>query len=260
MKKLTIAISSILLSTAVFAADAPTTTASSAKAESNGLDMSKVSYLIGRGVGEQLSKGKITIDQANFDKGLQSALAGQKSEIPEAKAQQIMQAFQKEMMEKMQKAQIEAATNNLKLANDFQQAIAKVDGIKEVDGSKGVYIQVLKQGDGAQPTKSDSVTVNYRGTTPTQAYADDKEAAIKTIQEGNLIGDQFDSSYDRGTPATFPLSGVVKCWQDAIPQMKVGEKAIVYCAPDTAYGTSGNAAIGPNQLLSFQVELLKVNS
>lgn len=260
MKKLTIAISSILLSTAVFAADAPTTTASSAKAESNGVDMGKVSYIIGRGVGEQLSKGKITIDQANFDKGLQSALAGQKSEIPEAKAQQIMQAFQKEMMEKMQKAQIEAATNNLKLANDFQQAIAKVDGIKEVDGSKGVYIQVLKQGDGAQPTKSDSVTVNYRGTTPTQAYADDKEAAIKTIQEGNLIGDQFDSSYDRGTPATFPLSGVVKCWQDAIPQMKVGEKAIVYCAPDTAYGTSGNATIGPNQLLSFQVELLKVNS
>ncbi|XSZ47254.1 FKBP-type peptidyl-prolyl cis-trans isomerase N-terminal domain-containing protein [Francisella noatunensis] len=95
MKKLTIAISSILLSTAVFAADAPTTTANSAKAESNGVDMGKVSYLIGRGVGEQLSKGKITIDQANFDKGLQSALAGQKSEIPEAKAQQIMQAFQR---------------------------------------------------------------------------------------------------------------------------------------------------------------------
>ncbi|XSZ47868.1 FKBP-type peptidyl-prolyl cis-trans isomerase [Francisella noatunensis] len=74
------------------------------------------------------------------------------------------------------------------------------------------------------------------------------------------MSDQFDSSYHRGTPATFPLSGVVKCWQDAIPQMKVGEKAIVYCAPDTAYGTSGNAATGPNQLLSFQVELLKVNS
>lgn len=254
MKKLAVIISATLLSSAVFADTKPTT-----DTDSTAVDMSKVSYLMGRNMGEQLEKSKISLDQENFTKGLQSALYGEKSEISDKDAQQIMQAFQKEMMEKMQKAEKEQADANLKLSNNFEEALTELDNVKAVDGAKGVYIQTLKEGDGAQPTKDDTVTVNYRGTTPSQAYADDKDGSIKTIEEGNQIGNEFDSSYTRGEPATFPLNGVVKCWQEAITQLKVGSKAIVYCSPDTAYGEQDVPNIGPNQILSFQVELLKID-
>ena len=256
MKKLAVLISASLLSTAVFA-DTESKTVAEQTATST-VDMNKVSYLIGRNMGEQLAQGQVDLDQGNFTKGLQSALAGKDSDISEKDATAIMEAFQKEMMEKMQKLEKVKADANLKASNTFQEAISKVDNIKAVPDSNGVYIQTLKEGDGQQPTKDDTVTVNYKGTTPSEAYASDNEGSLKAIEAGNLIGSEFDSSYKRNEPTTFPLSGVVKCWQEAITQMKVGSEAIVYCSPNTAYGSQDVPNIGPNQLLSFQVELLKV--
>jgi FKBP-type peptidyl-prolyl cis-trans isomerase FklB len=260
MKKLAVLISASLLSTAVFADtdNKPVTTQATPVAAPT-VDMSKVSYLIGRGMGEQLEKGKVDLDQDSFTKGLQSALAGKDSDIAKKDADTIMEAFQKEMTAKMEKLEKAKADANLKASNTFQEAISKVENIKEVPGSKGVYVQTLKEGDGQQPTIDDTVTVNYKGTTPSEAYAADTEGSLKTIEAGNLIGNEFDSSYKRNEPTTFPLSGVVKCWQEAIPQMKVGSTAIVYCSSDTAYGEQDVPNIGPNQLLSFQVELLKVD-
>ena len=260
MKKLAVLISASLLSTTVFAdTDNKPVTEQTTSAATPTVDMSKVSYLIGRGMGEQLEKGKVELDQESFTKGLQSALTGKDSDISEKDAAPIMEAFQKEMMAKMQKFEKVKADANLKASSTFQEAISKVDNIKEVPDSKGVYIQTLKEGDGQQPTKDDTVTVNYKGTTPSEAYASDTKGSLKTIEAGNLIGNEFDSSYKRNEPTTFPLSGVVKCWQEAIPQMKVGSKAIVYCSSDTAYGEQDVPNIGPNQLLSFQVELLKID-
>ena len=93
-------------------------------------------------------------------------------------------------------------------------------------------------GTGASPTASDFVTVHYAGR-----LAD---------------GTQFDSSYQRGTPATFALRGVIRCWTEGVAQMKVGGKATLVCPPDMAYGPEGKPPIPPNATLTFDVELLGI--
>ena len=102
-----------------------------------------------------------------------------------------------------------------------------------------VYLSI-KEGSGASPKASDTVTVNYRGTFPD--------------------GKEFDSSYTTGKPAEFPLSGVIKCWTEGVQLMKVGGKAKLTCPAPIAYGTRGAAGvIPPNATLVFEIELLGVN-
>ncbi|MES2978508.1 MAG: FKBP-type peptidyl-prolyl cis-trans isomerase [Pseudomonadota bacterium] len=103
----------------------------------------------------------------------------------------------------------------------------------------GVKVVHTVDGTGAQPKASDSVKVHYRGT-----LADGKE---------------FDSSYKRGSPATFPLNRVVPCWTEGLQKIKVGGKATLTCPPATAYGDRGaGGAVPPNATLTFEVELLGI--
>jgi FKBP-type peptidyl-prolyl cis-trans isomerase FkpA len=102
----------------------------------------------------------------------------------------------------------------------------------------GVVVTQIKEGTGAQPTAADTVTVNYRGTLAN--------------------GTEFDSSYKRGTAATFPLNRVIPCWTQGLQKMKVGGKAKLECPSATAYGDRGVGAIPPNSDLTFEVELLKI--
>ena len=103
----------------------------------------------------------------------------------------------------------------------------------------GVKIVHTVDGTGPQPTASDTVKVHYRGT-----LADGKE---------------FDSSYKRGSPATFPLNRVVPCWTEGLQKIKVGGKATLTCPPATAYGERGAGnAVPPNATLTFEVELLAI--
>ncbi len=103
----------------------------------------------------------------------------------------------------------------------------------------GVTVQHLKAGSGASPKASDTVTVHYRGT----------------LQNGK----EFDSSYSRNQPASFPLSRVIPCWTEGVQKMKVGGKAKLVCPPETAYGERGAAGVvPPNATLNFEVELLSI--
>ncbi|CAB3795229.1 FKBP-type peptidyl-prolyl cis-trans isomerase [Pararobbsia alpina] len=104
----------------------------------------------------------------------------------------------------------------------------------------GVTVTQIKEGTGAQPTASDTVTVNYRGTLAN--------------------GTEFDSSYKRGTPASFPLGQVIPCWTQGLQKMKVGGKATLTCPSATAYGERGVGPIPPNSDLTFEVELLKIGN
>ena len=104
----------------------------------------------------------------------------------------------------------------------------------------GVTVTQITAGTGAQPTAADTVTVNYRGTLTN--------------------GTEFDSSYKRGTPASFPLGRVVPCWTEGLQKMKVGEKAKLVCPAATAYGDRGVGAIPPNSTLVFEVDLLKIGN
>lgn len=102
----------------------------------------------------------------------------------------------------------------------------------------GVTVTQLKEGTGAHPSATDTVTVNYRGTLAN--------------------GTEFDSSYKRGQAASFPLNRVVPCWTEGLQKMKVGGKAKLVCPPATAYGDRSIGAIPPNSTLTFEVELLKI--
>jgi len=107
-------------------------------------------------------------------------------------------------------------------------------------GSPGLVYKSLREGAGPSPTAADSVKVHYRGTL--------------------VDGTEFDSSYKRNSPATFPLGRVIKCWTEGVQKMKVGGKAELVCPPELAYGTRGaGSAVPPNATLRFEVELLEIN-
>ncbi len=109
-----------------------------------------------------------------------------------------------------------------------------------VKGYGGLVYKSLREGKGASPKATDTVTVNYRGTLPD--------------------GKEFDSSYARNKPAEFPLDGVIRCWTEGVQKMKVGGKALLTCPPDVAYGERGaGGVIPPNATLQFEVELLAVS-
>ncbi len=110
----------------------------------------------------------------------------------------------------------------------------------DITTASGLVYRVLVEGGGATPRGSDGVTVNYRGT-----LADGKE---------------FDSSYSRGQPATFPLHGVIPCWTEGLQRMKVGGKSRLTCPPQIAYGARGAGnVIPPNATLTFEVELISIS-
>jgi FKBP-type peptidyl-prolyl cis-trans isomerase FkpA len=122
--------------------------------------------------------------------------------------------------------------------NATTDAAAKEPGA--VVTSSGLVYRALKEGSGASPKASDAVKVHYRGTFPD--------------------GREFDSSYKRGEPISFPLSGVIPCWTEGVQRMKVGGKAKLTCPPQIAYGARGAAGvIPPNATLLFEVELLGIN-
>ena len=105
----------------------------------------------------------------------------------------------------------------------------------------GLTYKSVREGTGASPTATDAVRVHYRGTL--------------------MNGTEFDSSYKRNEPASFPLSRVIPCWTEGLQRMKVGGKARLTCPPEIAYGTRGaGGAIPPNATLRFEVELLKVGA
>jgi len=118
-------------------------------------------------------------------------------------------------------------------------ASAQAQAPKEFKTASGITVKVAKEGNGASPKASDTVKVHYRGT-----LADGKE---------------FDSSYKRGEPTSFPLNRVIPCWTEGIQLLKVGGKATLVCPPELAYGSRGaGGVIPPNATLNFEVELIAI--
>lgn len=110
---------------------------------------------------------------------------------------------------------------------------------KEMKTASGITITTIKEGSGASPKSADTVTVHYRGV----------------LNDGK----EFDSSYKRGQPTSFPLNGVIPCWTEGVQTMKLGGKAKLVCPPGLAYGSRGiPGVIPPDSTLTFEVELLKI--
>jgi FKBP-type peptidyl-prolyl cis-trans isomerase len=219
------------------AAKKPATAAKTAAPLTLKTQKEKFSYALGMKMGANMHKQSVPVDAAIFSRGLRDGLAGGKTLLTDEEAQAAITAVQKEFQQKQQEKMQQAAESNKKEGQDFLAANKGKPGV--VTLPSGLQYKVEKEGTGPKPTASDSVVCNYRGTL--------------------INGTEFDSSYKRGQPATFPVSGVIKGWTEALQLMPVGSKWQLFVPSDLAYGDHGAGAdIGPGATLMFEVEVLSI--
>ena len=214
-----------------------TTTAKSTGTTLLRTQKAKASYALGMSIGMGVHKQSIDVDPAIVARGLRDAMAGGKTLMTEDEMRTALQELRADV-NKQQEAKAHAAgAANRKEGETFLEANKSKPGVKTLPD--GLQYKVLKEGSGPKPTASDTVTVNYRGTL--------------------VNGKEFDSSYKRGQPATFPVGGVIKGWTEALLLMPVGSKWELYLPADLAYGDRGAGPdIGPGDTLVFEVELLSI--
>jgi FKBP-type peptidyl-prolyl cis-trans isomerase FklB len=196
----------------------------------------KVSYSIGLGFGKDMKRQSVELNLDVLLQGIRDGLGEVKPALTDGEIQECMTTFQKEMTAKMQEKQKVDGDKNKKEGEAFLAQNKKKSGV--VTLPSGLQYKILKDGTGKSPKVADTVTTHYRGTL--------------------ISGKEFDSSYKRGTPATFPLNGVISGWTEALQKMKVGSKWELYIPSNLAYGENGPPDIGPNATLIFEVELLEV--
>ena len=198
----------------------------------------KASYAIGMNWGTGLHRQAIDVDTAALLQGMKDALAGGKTLLTEDEARTALMQLQKEMQEKQQAKAAAEGEANKKEGEAFLAANKSKEGV--VTLPSGLQYKILTAGTGPKPTATDSVVCNYKGTL--------------------INGTEFDSSYKRGEPATFPVTGVIKGWTEALQLMPVGSKWELYIPADLAYGDNPppGAEITPGATLVFEVELLSI--
>lgn len=194
-------------------------------------DLEKFSYALGLSISANLiQSGVKQIHPEAFNSALKDVFAGVEPQVSPEEANQILEAF-------ISQSQEGDAAKNLEEGLAFLAENAKKDEVTELPS--GLQYEILKEGDGDLPTVNDQVKCHYHGTL--------------------IDGTVFDSSVQRGEPATFPVNGVIQGWVEALQLMSVGSKWKLYVPSELAYGNRGaGGAIGPNSTLVFEVELLDI--
>jgi FKBP-type peptidyl-prolyl cis-trans isomerase len=197
----------------------------------------KLSYGIGMNIGKSLKKDAIDVDTDLLVKGLRDSLSGDNTLLSEEEYRATLTALQKEVMEKQMEASKALAEKNKKEGEAFLAENGKKEGV--VTLPSGLQYKVVKSGTGKTPKTGDTVETHYRGTL--------------------IDGTEFDSSYKRGQTATFPVTGVIPGWTEALQKMREGDKWQLFVPSNLAYGERGaGREIGPNATLIFEVELIAV--
>jgi len=218
-----IAIALLGLSTATVASDIKLDT-----------DKQKVSYVLGFQAGAQMKQQNMNVDFETLTKAIKDGLDGKEPRLSGEQAAAVMQKFQAEQRAQ----QAKTGDDNAKAGADFLAENKKKSGVITLDN--GLQYKIIKEGMGKTPKATDSVSVHYRGTL--------------------ISGKEFDSSYSRGEPTSFPVNRVIPGWTQILQLMKEGAKWQVYIPSDLAYGERGAGGdIGPNSTLIFDIELLKIN-
>lgn len=200
-------------------------------------DAQKFGYSIGVDLGNSLKPVKDHVDVAALEAGLNDVTNGVTPKLDDAAREEIKNTVSKAMQEEQVKARVEQAGKAQEEGAKFLAENGKKEGVKTT--ASGLQYEVIKEGEGKNPTAADKVTVHYKGTL--------------------LNGEEFDSSYSRGQPVTFPLGNVIPGWTEGVQLMKPGAKYKFFIPSDLAYGERGaGVKIGPNQTLVFEVELLEV--
>lgn len=212
------------------------------------INFKTVMYVIGyqmlSGLDELRTELGLALDSDDILAGVRDALSGSGSRISDADMEEMLMAFQQEMMAKQQEMMARQQQDMAGKADENKaKGIAFLAENREKDGvevtESGLQYIILEEGEGDAPAETDTVEVHYKGTL--------------------IDGTVFDSSYDRGVPATFPLQGVIKGWTEGVQLMRVGGKARLFVPPELGYGSRGMPpAIGPNETLIFDVELIDI--
>ena len=195
-------------------------------------ELDSVSYSLGVNIGENIKKQFANINLDNFEAGIKDVLEKElEAKISDNQAQAIINSYFSKKQKKESESMIEEGANYL-------QENAKREGVTTLPS--GLQYEIINGGTGPKPTLEDNVTTHYHGTL--------------------IDGTVFDSSVDRGEPASFPVGGVIKGWTEALQLMSVGSKWKLYVPYDLAYGERGaGAQIGPYSTLIFEVELISIN-
>lgn len=200
-------------------------------------DTEKFSYAIGMDIGKSLKRLETEIDVGALRQGAQDVLDDKETLLTQEQVVEVMTSFSQKIQKEQEEKQKAAAGKNVEESKKFFEENGKKDGIKTT--KSGLQYQVITEGKGDKPKATDRVSVHYKGTL--------------------LDGSTFDSSYERGEPATFPLNAVIPGWTEGLQLMTVGSKYKLFVPPELGYGERGaGPKIGPNAALVFEVELLKV--
>ncbi|PKG49479.1 MULTISPECIES: FKBP-type peptidyl-prolyl cis-trans isomerase N-terminal domain-containing protein [Halomonadaceae] len=213
-----------LLLVAPFAAAAPET------------DEQRLAYSLGVTLGESMQADIEDLDLDAFHDGMSDVFEGNDLALSEEEMTEALMAFQEQSMQAREAEAEEMAQTNLEEGEAFLAENAEREEVTVTDS--GLQYEVLESGDGATPGPEDTVEVNYEGML--------------------LDGTVFDSSFERGESVSFQTNQVIEGWQEALQMMSVGDSWMLYIPADIAYGENGQGPIGPNEVLTFRVELLGV--
>jgi FKBP-type peptidyl-prolyl cis-trans isomerase len=223
--------------------DSATENAGAESAGLNSLD-ERVSYVFGFNIGQQFKAQQIELDPDVVAQAIEDVYNDAEPQLNHEEMRATMETFQQQHQEKLVAMEAErevqreaAAAENKQAGEEFLAANAEKEGV--VTLPSGLQYKQIEAGKGEQPGAADTVTVHYRGTL--------------------INGTVFDSSYDRGEPVSFPLQNVIAGWTEGLQHMREGSKYELYIPPELAYGPGGSGpAVGPNETLIFEVELLEV--
>lgn len=196
----------------------------------------KASYALGMNMGKQLRQNNAEIDLDVFTKAMKEALAGGKLLLTDEQVRETLMSWQMELRTKSQE-------KNKKDGDTFLADNKKKPGIQVIPITVGtnsyeLQYKIETKGTGKIPSTNDTVNAHYRGTL--------------------IDGTEFDSSYKRGEPSAFPVTGVIKGWTEALLRMPVGSKWKLFIPSDLAYGERGRPGIPPNATLLFDIELVSI--
>ena len=219
----------------------PATAAKSAAPAALESKKDKFSYALGMnygaGLNANLKKQSVEVDPDLVLQGFKDGLGGAKTRLTEQEAQAVLQEVGTEIRKVQQEKAEKVGAANKTEGEAFLAANKTKEGV--VTLPSGLQYKILQAGTGPKPTASDTVVCNYKGTL--------------------INGTEFDSSYKRGQPATFPVGGVIKGWTEALQLMPVGSKWQLFIPADLAYGDrSPSPDIAPGDTLIFEVELISI--
>jgi len=197
----------------------------------------RLSYIVGENMATQLKNDGLDLDTVALVLAVNDVMAGNASRLTEELKKSTVEEIQKLTQEQQSAEQAGKSTKNQEEGVAYLAENSQKEGVKTTDS--GLQYKSLVSGDGEIPKASNSVTVHYKGT----------------LTDGTV----FDSSYERGEPATFPVGGVISGWTEVLQLMNVGDKFEVTIPSDLAYGPAGSGpVIGPDAVLVFEVELLAI--